>query len=133
MPGQRLTITVLASVAAATIAVAALPGSLLPSAAAAHREQHPAAVNTALSSAAPSGTSHGCDPIGTVGCLIPFPDDYYAVRDAGSLTGERVAYTAAMMPASAAGVHLDPAAWDRSDGFSPGGPILTVLPGADLT
>jgi hypothetical protein len=30
-------------------------------------------------------------------------------------------------------VHLDPAAWDRSDGFSPGGPILTLLPGADLS
>ena len=127
MPGPRLTITVLASITAAAIAVA------VPAAAAAHRQQHPAAVNTALSGSAPPGTSHGCDPIGTAGCLIPFPDDYYAVRDAGSLTGERVAFTAAMMPASAAGVHLDPAAWDRSDGFSPGGPILTVLPGADLT
>jgi hypothetical protein len=132
MPGQRLTFTVLASIAAATIAVAALPGSLLPAAATAHREQH-AAETAPPSSAAPPGTVHGCDPIGTAGCLIPFPDDYYAVRDADSLTRERVAFTAAMMPASAAGVHLDPAAWDRSDGFSPGGPILTVLPGADLT
>src|SRR5215469_7348686 len=117
MPGKRLTITVLASIAAATIAIAALPGSQVPVAAAAHRQQHPAAVNTALSGSAPSGTSHGCDPIGTAGCLIPFPDDYYAVRDADSLTGERVALTGAMMPASAGGVHLDPAAWDRSDGF----------------
>ncbi|HEX4661636.1 MAG TPA: hypothetical protein VH307_29930 [Streptosporangiaceae bacterium] len=87
----------------------------------------------ALGSAAPAGEPHGCDPIGTGNCLIPFPDDYYAVSDPASLTGERIAFSAGMMPASASGVHIDPTTWDRSDGFSPGGPILTVLPGVDLT
>lgn len=86
-----------------------------------------------LSSAAPAGHAHGCDPIGIANCLIPFPDDYYAVADRGSRTGERVAFSTAMMPASKAGVHIDPAEWDRLDGFSPGGPILTMLPGVDLT
>jgi hypothetical protein len=85
-----------------------------------------------LSSAAPAGSTHGCDPIGVADCLIPFPDDYYAVADPASVTGERINFTATMMPASAAGVHIDPAEWDRLDGFSPGDPILTVLPGVSL-
>ena len=85
-----------------------------------------------LSSAAPAAHAHGCDPIGVGNCLIPFPDDYYAVADRGSRTGERIAFSPAMTPASKAGVHIDPAEWDRLDGFSPGGPIMTVLPGADL-
>jgi hypothetical protein len=127
MPRRRLVLAVLSSMIAVAVAAA------VPAAAAARaRRQAPPAIRVPLS-AAPRGEQHGCDPIGAAGCLIPFPDDYYAVRDARSLTGERVAFTPAMMPASASGVHLDPAAWDRSDGFSPGGPILTVLPGADLS
>jgi hypothetical protein len=88
---------------------------------------------TTLSAAAPAGQTHGCDPIGLADCLIPFPDDYYAVADRASVTGERIDFTSAMMPASAAGVHISPAEWDRLDGFSPGDPIITVLPGVDLT
>lgn len=127
MPGRRLAVAVCSSVFAATVAVA------VSAAAATHPGQHAAPAGAALLSSAPAGEQHGCDPIGAAGCLIPFPDDYYAVRDAGSITGERIAFTLAMMPATVSGVHIDPAAWDRSDGFSPGGPILTVLPGADLT
>jgi hypothetical protein len=85
-----------------------------------------------LRAAAPAGQTHGCDPIGLANCLIPFPDDYSAVADRKSVTGERINFTSAMMPASAAGVHINPAEWDRLDGFSPGDPILTVLPGVDL-
>jgi hypothetical protein len=91
------------------------------------------AAGGSLSAAAPAGHTHGCDPIGLANCLIPFPDDYYAVADRDSRTGERINLTAAMMPASSAGVHINPAEWNRLDGFSPGDPILTVLPGVDLT
>jgi hypothetical protein len=91
------------------------------------------ATGASLSAAAPAGQTHGCDPIGLADCLIPFPDDYYAVADRASVTGERINFTSAMMPASGAGVHISPAEWDRFDGFSPGDPILTVLPGVDLT
>src|SRR5579864_4724755 len=127
MPGRRLALAVVSSMIAVAVAAA------VPAAAAAHARRHATPAIRVPLSAAPPGEQHGCDPIGGAECLVPFPDDYYAVRDAGSLTGERVAFTSAMMPASASGVHLDPAAWDRSDGFSPGGPILTLLPGADLS
>jgi hypothetical protein len=127
MPGRRLALAVVSSMIAVAVAAA------VPAAAAEHARRHATPAIRVPLSAAPPGEQHGCDPIGGAECLVPFPDDYYAVRDAGSRTGERVAFTSAMMPASASGVHLDPAPWDRSDGFSPGGPILTLLPGADLS
>lgn len=117
----------LAAVASAVIAVAALLAGP------ANAGGSGAPGFGSLSSAAPAGQAHGCDPIATGNCLIPFPDDYYAVADRSSLTGERIALSTAMMPASKAGVHINPAEWDRLDGFSPGDPILTVLPGLDLT
>jgi hypothetical protein len=80
---------------------------------------------------APASAS-GCDPIAAVACLLPFPDDYYTVRDPRTDTGRRVNFTSAMMPANVKGVPIDPAEWDRNDGFSPGTPILTVVPGIDL-
>ncbi|GAA3803830.1 hypothetical protein GCM10022226_24520 [Sphaerisporangium flaviroseum] len=38
-----------------------------------------------------------------------------------------------MTPANAAGKSIDPAAWNRSDGFSPGSMLLAHVPGVDLT
>jgi hypothetical protein len=87
-----------------------------------------------LSSATRPGQLHGCDPIGTVNCLIPFPYDYYTVDDWASHTGERIAFTSAMMPGQRGrSAH-------RPDGMEPRrrllprrAPILTVLPGVNLT
>ena len=36
------------------------------------------------------------------------------------------------MPVNVEGVHIDPTEWNRNDGFSPGSPILTYVPGLDL-
>ena len=36
------------------------------------------------------------------------------------------------MPANAGGVHIDPTEWNRNDGFSPGEPVSTYVPGLDL-
>jgi hypothetical protein len=37
-----------------------------------------------------------------------------------------------MVPTNTQGVPVDPTEWDRHDGFSPGTPVLTVVPGIDL-
>jgi hypothetical protein len=112
-----------AAVAAGACAVALLPGlaAAAPRAAAA-----PGFVGTAAPDV------RGCDPIGTVACLLPFPDNYYTVPDRYTVTGIRVHFTQAMMPANSGGQRIDPAEWDRNDGFSPGTPILTVVPGISL-
>lgn len=113
-----------AAVAAGACAVALLPGL----ATAAPR----AATAPVFTGTAAPGVK-GCDPIGTVACLLPFPDNYYTVPDRHTVTGLRVHFTPAMMPANASGQRIDPAEWDRNDGFSPGTPILTVVHGISLT
>jgi len=76
----------------------------------------------APASAAVAGTS------GVQG-LLPFPSDRFTVADRGSPTGRRVHFTAGQLPANVAGVPIDPAEWNRQDGFSPGTPILVDAPG----
>ncbi|TNY35448.1 hypothetical protein [Thermomonospora catenispora] len=74
----------------------------------------------------------GCDPIDPAACLLPFPNDWHTVPDSSTDTGRRVAFPASAMPRNALGKAIDPAEWNRSDGFSPGSPLLTRVPGIDL-
>ncbi|MFC7278889.1 hypothetical protein ACFQS1_33410 [Paractinoplanes rhizophilus] len=63
--------------------------------------------------------------------LLPFPSNRFTVRDRTSPTGLRVHFAAGALPANVAGKHIDPAEWNRQDGFSPGTPILAEVPGLD--
>ncbi|WNM39350.1 hypothetical protein RMN56_30290 [Micromonospora halotolerans] len=72
-----------------------------------------------------------CDPIDPTACLLPFPNDYFTVPDRTSPTGKRVRFAASAMPATVQGTSIDPAEWNRQDGFSPGSPILVRVPGLD--
>jgi hypothetical protein len=74
----------------------------------------------------------GCDPLVTRQCLLPFPSNAYTVEDATSATGIRVAIPADGTPANVEGVRIDPAEWNRNDGFSPNAAILTYLEGLDF-
>ena len=64
-------------------------------------------------------------------CLLPFPDDYYTVPDPSTATGRRVDFHAAGMPKNAGGTPIDPSAYLRNDGFSPGAGIVLKVPGLD--
>jgi hypothetical protein len=66
----------------------------------------------------------GCDPLDTRHCLLPFPSNAYRVDG-------RVALPADGMPVNASDVAIDPAEWNRNDGFSPNTPILVHLPDVD--
>ena len=73
-----------------------------------------------------------CDYIiGGRTCLAPFPDDYYTVAARDTATHRRVHIARSAMPANGKGVHIDPAAWNRNDGFSPGITIIARIPGVD--
>jgi hypothetical protein len=77
-----------------------------------------------------------CDFIAQPGnpvCMLPFPDDYYTKADPSSPTGRRISFTAAGMPANAAGVHIDPTPYNAADGFSPGSVIVLEVPGIETT
>ncbi len=80
---------------------------------------------------APSGTAVAADHSPAPG-LLPFPSDRLTVADRTSPTGRRVHFAADSLPANVAGQHIDPAEWNRQDGFSPGTPILVRVPDLDL-
>ena len=77
-------------------------------------------------------TAARCDFLDPSHCLYPFPNDHFTVADATLDTGLRVNLQAASMPANARGTRISPVEWNRSDGFSPGSKILTLVPGVDL-
>ena len=82
---------------------------------------------------APIGDAAGiCDPIDPAHCLLPFPNDVFTVADASTDTGRRINFSAGALPTNVAGKPWDPTEWNRNDGFSPGSPILTRVPGLDL-
>jgi hypothetical protein len=82
---------------------------------------------------APVGDATGvCDPIDPAHCLLPFPSDFFTVADATTATGRRVNLSPLALPTNVAGKPWDPTEWNRNDGFSPGAPILTRVPGLDL-
>ena len=62
-------------------------------------------------------------------CLLPFPNDYYTVKDPDTLTGRRINLKTAAMPANVDGKHIDARPYNLNDGFSPGQPIVLKVPG----
>ena len=73
-----------------------------------------------------------CDPLVPERCLLPLPNDFYTVADDSLPNGRRIEFAAESLPANTKGVHVDPTAWRRNDGFSPGSAVLAFLPGVDL-
>jgi hypothetical protein len=72
-----------------------------------------------------------CDPLDAAVCLQPFPNNHFTVADPGAPTGRRVHLSGASMPANVLGLRIDPREWNRNDGFSPGAPLITRVPGLD--
>ncbi|MFI0445681.1 hypothetical protein [Actinomadura sp. 6N118] len=87
----------------------------------------------AAHAAATTGSPGGCDPIAPAECLLPFPNDWYTRADSTSGTGRRVAFGRDVLPRPILGGPVDPAPWNRADGFSPGSALITQIPGVDLT
>jgi hypothetical protein len=67
----------------------------------------------------------GCDPFDKAACLLPWPNDYFVKHG-------HLALTNAQMPHSTDGVPIAARDYNRSDGFSPGQIIVTLVPGLDL-
>jgi hypothetical protein len=70
-----------------------------------------------------------CDPIDPAQCMLPYPNDWLTKPDATSATGRRLDLNPLAMPRNVAGKPIETQEWNRSDGFSAGAQILTVVPG----
>src|SRR3954469_12761167 len=88
----------------------------------------PAMLVAVLATAAPAA-AQGCDPFDPAVCLQPWPNDHFTRADASTPTGKRLNLQITAMPRNAAGVPIRPDEYNRNDGFSPGSPIHTFVPG----
>jgi hypothetical protein len=94
--------------------------------------RYPSLGNDAVFIQAPGfDTPPGCDFLDPALCLQPWPNDYFTVADASTPTGRRLNLTTDAMPKNVAGKPIEPGDYNRNDGFSPGSPIHTKIPGLD--
>ena len=91
-----------------------------------------ALLTTAAPAAAQSLPQAGCDPLDPAVCLQPWPNDFFTRPDASTPTGKRLALPLLGMPRNVAGVPIRTDEYNRNDGFSPGSPIHTFVPGLDF-
>jgi hypothetical protein len=80
---------------------------------------------TLLCAAPAQATPRDCDPIDPAACLLPWPNDHFVKNG-------RLAITNAMTPRSKDGTPIEASDYNRSDGFSPGQILVTLVPGLDL-
>ena len=73
-------------------------------------------------------TAGRCDFLDPAVCLYPYPNDHFTN---GTGANRRLNLQLESMPANVVGKHIDPSAWNRNDGFSPGQLIVTKVPGLD--
>ncbi len=73
-----------------------------------------------------------CDATDHAACLLPFPNDTFTVADETTKTGRRVNLSPAATPRNVAGKPIDPTEFNRNDGWSPGSPVMTSVPGLSL-
>ena len=70
-----------------------------------------------------------CNPLDHAACLLPFPNDAFTKADPTTATGRRIDIDPLAMPRNVANRPVDPTELNRNDGWSPGTPVLTVVPG----
>ncbi len=82
-------------------------------------------------SASAKAAAASCQPYASKPCLFPYPDNRLTKADKTSTTKVRVNLPKAAMPVNTKGVRIQPSAWNRNDGFSPGSSILVHVSGLD--
>src|SRR6476659_3717794 len=73
-----------------------------------------------------------CDNFDPAVCLQPFPNNLFTKPSPKTDTGIKVDFALTSMPRNVANKPIQPRQWNRNDGFSPGSPITTFVPGLDL-
>jgi hypothetical protein len=76
-----------------------------------------------------SSTPKECNPLGTTGCVLPWPSMHYLRADATSPTGFRMNLPLGALPVNFDGIEIDPATINKRTGFSPMSQILLTFPG----
>ena len=72
-----------------------------------------------------------CDPVDPRACLLPWPNNHFTTPNIITETRRQLRLPLTT-PRNAEGKRIDSFPYTLSDGFSPGSPILTYVPGLDL-
>ncbi|MDX2086748.1 MAG: hypothetical protein SFX73_02805 [Kofleriaceae bacterium] len=72
-------------------------------------------------------TPSQCNPLGGAKCATPWPSSVYEIDDASTPTGKKLAIVPGALPTNVDGIAVDPAVYNRQDGYSPAAPILVVF------
>ncbi|CAA0102906.1 Uncharacterised protein [Halioglobus japonicus] len=73
-----------------------------------------------------------CDLLDTAKCLLPFPSNFFTRESDTTDNGLLVNFPSQAMPVNKGGAAIDPAEWNRNDGFSPGTVMITQVPELDM-
>ena len=74
-----------------------------------------------------------CDPIDPAACALPWPSNLYLAPDPATPTGYRLRFGAATLPPASDGTPIDPAPYERMDGYGLGTPLIVSLPHVDTS
>ena len=74
-------------------------------------------------------TPEECNPLGTAGCVLPWPSAMYMRADAASPTGFYLDFPLGALPANVDAIEIDPTWINKRTGFSPMTQILLTFPG----
>ena len=85
------------------------------------------ACNSSPQEAIVSDVPDACNPLGGVSCMTPWPSMAY-VTEADTVTGYRLDIPAAAMPVNFQDDQMDPAPFNRFDGFPMAGAMVAVFP-----
>jgi hypothetical protein len=72
-------------------------------------------------------TPQECNPLGGIACMTPWPSAIYETDDATTRTGRRLAIPAGTLPTNIDGIAIDPAIYNRQDGFSAAAPMIIAF------
>lgn len=64
-------------------------------------------------------------------CMVPFPNNFYSRADSTTESGRRIHFRTDAMPKNEAGIPINAAPYNQSDGFSQGQGIILRVPGLD--
>lgn len=70
-----------------------------------------------------------CNPLGAGACMAPWPSSVFEVADGATATGRRLAIPDGTLLTNANGAPVDPAPFNRADGFSAAAPMVALFPG----
>jgi hypothetical protein len=71
----------------------------------------------------------GCNALGGGACVLPFPSAIYETEDSASPTGRRVDIPEGVLPKNGNGARVDPAPFNKMDGWSPNIALLMAWQG----